>query len=290
MADPVDIVMRSKNEGNYVARTIAAVQSQAGPWLGRITLIDSGSTDGSLELIRSSGVHRLIEIERYVAGEVLNQGMRETSSPWVVYLNADATPANSTWLAELMQAALAEPKAGAAFSRQLPRPDCWAVYAHDYDRCFGPERESRSWGHFFSMVSSVVRREAWQAQPFRDDLRYAEDDEWSRRLVAHGWTVPYAEKSLAIHSHNYTLREAYKRSHGDTFALAATSPTPPRNYNYHYTVGLGALKDSLRDWTWCAGEGRRREWFRAFAVRVAQRLGKRAGYRAGWLHYGRGAL
>lgn len=288
MPDLVDIVMRAKNEGRYVAQTIDAVRAQVGPWRGRITVIDSGSTDGSIELFRARNVERLIEIERYVAGQVLNQGMRETTSSWVVYLNADATPADNTWLAELLQTALAADHAGAAFSRQVPRPDCQAVYAHDYDRCFGPERESRQWGHFFSMVASAVNRAAWEALPFRDDLRYAEDDEWSRRLVANGWAVPYAERSVAIHSHNYTLREAYRRSYGDTFALAATSATPPRNYNYHYTVGLGAVRDALRDWRWCARHGRRREWPAAVAVRLAQRLGKRDGYRAGWIHYQRG--
>jgi len=287
MPEYVDIVMRSKNEGRYLAQTIEAVRAQEGQWQGRITAIDSGSTDGSLEIMRGKGVERLIQIERYVAGQVLNQGMRETGSAWVVYLNADATPADSKWLAELMQKALETPRAGAAFSRQIPRPDCWAVHAHDYDRCFGLERESRSWGHFFSMVSSVVNRAAWLEQPFRDDLRYAEDDEWSRRLIANGWAAPYAEGSVAIHSHNYKLREAYKRSYGDTFALAATSSTPPRNYNYHYTVGVGALRDAMRDWSWCAREGRRREWFQTLGMRVAQRLGKRDGYRAGWVHYGR---
>jgi len=279
--------MRSKNEGRYIAQTLQAVRSQQGPWVGRITLIDSGSTDGSLELVRGLGVERLIEIPKYIAGQVLNQGMRETSSPWVVFLNADATPADASWLAELMQAALAEPRAGGAFGRQIARPDCWAVHAHDYERCFGPQRESVKWGHFFSMVSSLVRREAWREQPFRDDLRYAEDDEWSRRLIAQGRVIPYAIKSVAIHSHNYTAKEAYKRCFGDTFALAATSPTPPRNYNYHHTVCLGAMKDAMRDWSWCAQESRLAEWPRALVVRVAQRLGKRDGYRAGWVHYRR---
>ena len=175
------------------------------------------------------------------------------------------------------------------FSRQLPRPDCQAVFAHDYDRCFGPNRESVNWEHFFSMVSCVVNRKAWIEQPFREDLKYAEDDEWSKRLRAHGWQVAYALESRAIHSHNYTLRESYKRCRGDTFALAATSPTPARNYNYHYTVLLGSLRDAAKDWTWCRREGRLLGWPHALAVRFAQRLGKRDGYHAGWRHYQRDA-
>jgi rhamnosyltransferase len=138
------------------------------------------------------------------------------------------------------------------------------------------------------MVSCIVNRQAWQAQPFREDLQYAEDDEWSRRLRPHGWEVAFAEKSIAIHSHNYTLRQAYKRAYGDTFALAATAATPVKHFNWHYTVGIGAFRDAARDLGYCARERRFNEWPHAVAVRVAQRLGKLHGYRAGWTHYGRG--
>ncbi len=287
MSNIIDIVMRSKNEGHYVRQTINAVRNQKGPWQPRITVIDSGSTDSSLEIFRELKVERLIQIDHYVAGAVLNQGMRETSGKWVVFLNADATPADDEWLVNLLAAGQAASPTGAAFSRQLPRDDCQAVFAHDYDRCFGLTRESVNWGHFFSMVSSLVYRPAWEAIPFRDDLTYAEDDEWSRRLVAAGWLAPYAENSRAIHSHNYTAKQSYKRCYGDSFALAATSHTPARNYNYHYTVGLGTAKDALKDWCWCAANGRRREWPHAVLVRLFQRLGKRDGYRDGWKHFGR---
>lgn len=287
MFNIIDVVMRSKNEGSYVGPTIAAVRAQKGPWTVRLTVIDSGSTDGSLELFRQLQVERLIQIEHYVAGAVLNQGMRETTGDWVVFLNADATPADEHWLANLLAAAQAAPRTGATFSRQLPRPDCQAIFAHDYDRCFGPKRESAQWDHFFSMVSSVVYRPAWTAHPFRDDLTYAEDDEWSRRLVRAGWSVPYADTSQVIHSHNYTPKQSYKRCYGDCFALAATSPTPVRNYNYHHTVALGAAKDALKDWRWCAAQGRYLEWPHAALIRLSQRLGKRDGYHAGWRHFGR---
>lgn len=139
MKNVIDVVMRSKNEGHYVRQTIEAVRRQRGPYTARLTVIDSGSTDDSLAIFAELKVERLIQIERYVAGAVLNQGMRETSGDWVVFLNADATPADDDWLVNLLAAAQAVPRAGAAFSRQLPRPDCQAVFAHDYDRCFGPE-------------------------------------------------------------------------------------------------------------------------------------------------------
>jgi hypothetical protein len=52
-------------------------------------------------------------------------------------------------------------------------------------------------------------------------------------------------------------------------------------------AAAGALRDALKDWAWCQAQRRRREWPRALAVRFALRLGKAAGYRAGWRHYRR---
>ncbi len=288
----VEIVMRSKNDGPLIGPVLTRVHRQAYPASVHVVHIDSGSTDNTLEVIKSHRPGKLIQIrpEQYIPGTVLNRGMRETTGDWVVFLNSDAEPADDAWLGELLAAAQAEPGTAAAFSRQLPRPDCEAVYAHDYERCFGPRRESAHWEHFFSMVSCVVNRAAWRAHPFREDLSYAEDDEWSKRVKRHGWRVAFAEQSRAAHSHNYTLRQAHRRARGDAFAHAASGPRPPVAGVAELAAAAGALRDALKDWIWCQAQRRRREWPRAFAVRFAQRLGRAAGYRAGWRHYRRGRM
>lgn len=288
MQNFVEIVMRSKNDGPLIGAVLERVHRQRHPAPVRLVHIDSGSTDRTVEVIQRFRPHKLIQIKasEYVPGVVLNRGMRETTGDWVVFLNSDAEPANATWLGELLAAAQAEPRTAAVFSRQLPRPDCHAVYAHDYDRCFGPNRESANWDHFFSMVSCVVNRAAWRDHPFREDLQYAEDDEWSKRAKRHGWRIGFAEKSQAVHSHNYTLTQAYRRCRGDLFALAASQPArAPRPKDWLFGFLLAWLGDVRRDAAWCRRHGRLLGLPHAMAVRAAQRLGKTAGFRAGWHHY-----
>ncbi len=176
------------------------------------------------------------------------------------------------------------PRAGAIFGRQVPRPDCQAVYAHDYDRCFGVPRESAHWEHFFSMASSAVRRRAWEEQPFREDLQYSEDDEWSRRLMRNGIEVVYAEKSVVTHSHNYTLPQAYKRSYGESYALAAVDTVQADHYTLPESLAAG-MKDGLRDLSYCLRTGQLAQWPHALAVRAWQRAGKLRGFRDGWRRY-----
>jgi rhamnosyltransferase len=289
MPKAVSVIMRSFNEAWAIGESMRQLFAQEFDGEIELIVIDSGSSDGSIEIIRSEPRARLIQIPlgTYVPGPVLNMGAREAKHDWLVYLNADATPVGRDWLKNLLIAFLQDPQSGAAFSRQIPRPDCQAVFAHDYDRCFGPERESAHWEHFFSMVSCVTNKGILAKVPIREDLQYAEDDEWTRRMVAAGYHVLYAIDSVAMHSHNYTLKQTYKRSFGDAKAMAATSTIHPRNVNFHYYVVFGWIKDVWRDVQWCAQEGRMAELPHAMMVRLIMRLGRRAGHRAGWKHYQR---
>jgi rhamnosyltransferase len=280
--------MRSMNDGPLIGAVLRKVYAQDFPGGVELVHIDSGSSDNTVAEIKATTPWKLIQIkpEEYVPGVVLNRGMRESRSDWVVFLNSDAEPADLRWLSELLAAAHAQPKVGTAFSRQIPRSDCQAVFAHDYDRCFGPQRESVNWPHFFSMVSCIVNRRAWEEQPFREDLQYAEDDEWSKRLKEHGWGVEFAEKSVAIHSHNYTFKQAYKRAYGDCFAASATrQDAVPRPFDWVKGLVKTVLRDTTLDLSWCLRERRLKEWPHAICVRVAQRIGRTVGYRRGWFHY-----
>ena len=274
----VSVVMRSFNEAWAIGDSIRQLFAQDFDGEIELIVIDSGSSDGSIDLIQKSGRAKLIQIPlgTYVPGVVLNQGAREASHDWLVYLNADATPVGRDWLVNLLKPCLDNPKFGACFSRQIPRPDCQAVFAHDYDRCFGPNRESKNWDHFFSMVSSVTHRSILDQVPIREDLQYAEDDEWTRRLAASGFEILYALDSVAMHSHNYSVRQSYKRSFGDAKAMAAAGTIEPGP-----AILFGWLADSLRDAKWCLGNRHLSGLPFASAVRLAQRLGRRDGYLAG---------
>ncbi len=281
--DKISLVMRSYNEAWAISETLEAVFNQDYDGEIELIVIDSGSTDGSHDIIRRFNPKEFIVLEpgTYVPGKVLNQGFQLSSSNWVVFLNSDATPANNQWLTELLAAAVDSSKLGAAFSRQVPRDDCQAVFAHDYERCFGPERESANWDHFFSMVSCVAYKPTWEQIPIREDLQYAEDDEWTRRLKAAGYEIILAEKSLAIHSHNYTPAQAYKRAKGDAIAVAQAGNIPDVKRAWHRDVLLPAVKDTLRDFNYCRRNGQLSQLPHAFCVRYQQRLGRMHGYNEG---------
>ncbi len=281
----VSIVIRSYNEGWALMGTLEALKRQTFRDY-ELIVIDSGSTDGSDELIRQAAPRHFIGIQphEYHPPRVLNLGMRLARSNSVVFLNADATPVDSHWLAPLVSS-LQDPEVAAVFGRQVPRPDCQAVYANDYEQCFGPRRASARWDHFFSMVSSGIRKDIWAPRGFNEAMQYSEDDEYTRWARAQGYRVLYVPESVVMHSHNYTPAQAAKRAHGEGRALAAVWEGDPGRFNFGRTVLLGGLNDARRDLAFCARHGRLAEWPHALRIRWEQRRARLAGFRAGWKDY-----
>jgi rhamnosyltransferase len=284
----VSIIMRSYNEGWALRETLPALQAQDYKnW--ELIVIDSGSTDGSVDLIRESKPAHFIQIkhEDYNPSRVMNHGMQLAQSDFGIFLNADATPQGTDWLRPLV-AALQAPDVAAVFGKQIPRPDCRAVYAHDYERCFGSNRESTQWDHFFSMVSSGLRKDIWRQRGFLEKMQYSEDDEYTRWCREQGYRVAYVPDSVVMHSHNYTPQQAYKRSFGEAKALAAVWNDPPTAINFPKTVLLGWTNDARRDLIFCSQQKRLHEWPHAARIRWHQRRAKLAGFREGLNYYRNG--
>jgi rhamnosyltransferase len=281
MSEPlISIVMRSYNEAWALKETLPALAAQSYRDF-ELIVIDSGSTDGSQDLLHAAKPAHFIQItpQEYNPSRVMNHGMRLAQSERVLLLNADATPQGQNWLRPLAEALLDE-KVAACFSRQIPRPDCEAVFACDYDRCFGPQRESAKWDHFFSMVSSGLRKDVWALRGFREDLQYAEDDEYTRWCKARGYEIHYVPDSVAMHSHNYTPAQARKRAHGDAKAFAQAGSISAEDRRWLKTVLLGFVSDARHDLRWCARNKRLTEFLHALRIRWNQRLGKFAGFQS----------
>lgn len=281
----VSIIMRSFNEAWALRETLPALSAQEYKnW--ELIVIDSGSTDGSQELLRRAQPKHFIQIapHEYNPAWVMNVGMQLAHSGFGIFLNADATPQGTNWLRPLVEALL-DPQAAAVYGRQISRPDCHAVFAHDYERCFGEKRVSVGWEHFFSMASSGIRKDIWARRGFNERLRYSEDDEYTRWCRAQGYRVIYAPESVAMHSHNYTREQAYQRSFGEARALAAVWAGKRADFNFARTVLLGWLNDARRDLFYCSQKRRLSEWPDALRIRWQQRRARLAGFADGWKTY-----
>ncbi len=211
----IDVVVRCRNEMPHTTRTLEALANQRGV-VARVLFIDCASTDGSREAAVEAGVS-IVDFppERYRPGLVLNLAMRDTWSDVVAFVNADAVPLDRDALARLIAPFADVSGLAATYASQPARPDAAPWTQVDHAHAFGAEVPRLQRGHFFSMAASAIRRDVWQATPFDEALRYSEDVDWTHRVQQQGWKVRYVADARFEHSHDYTLKQQFKRRRGE---------------------------------------------------------------------------
>ncbi len=217
----IAVIMRSHNDIDVIRDTLKMLSRQS---LQNFELWNFAlrSTDGTLEVIQQyNHADRIIHSDPagHNPGRVLNDVVAKVKAEILVFLDPDATPADEYWLENLIEP-LKDPNVGAVFGRQVSRPDCRSLFVKDKERAFGDGTESASWLHFFSMANSAARTRVLKHFPFETALPYGQDMEWSYRLRRGGHHVRYVADAIVFHSHNYSLKQIYKRYFGEGIAYA----------------------------------------------------------------------
>ncbi|MEI8205627.1 MAG: glycosyltransferase family A protein [Kiritimatiellales bacterium] len=212
------IIMRSKNEMPYVVTALDRLARQT--WQDyTLYTVDSGSTDGTLEVVQRANPERLTEIASgsYIPGKVLNDMIAKTSADLIVFLNADAIPLNEFWLERLLRPIL-DGTADATMSKQLARSNAYFIVDYDYRRAYDPRNIKQENEDFFSAVACAFKRSLWERVKF-PVTGYAEDLAWAKECREQGARFQLLLDSQVEHSHNYTIKELYRKKyrHGLTY-------------------------------------------------------------------------
>lgn len=276
------IIMRSHNDMPLIAKTLAALYRFASACPFELIVFDNASTDGTLDEVKKY-TDRIIHVPAgaYIPGRVLNQGMEVSQGEFVVFLNSDCTPQHEEWLRKLL-GGFTDERVAAVFGRQVPRPDCHPLYAKDTEETYGDGARQRYWRHCFSMASSAIRRSVWERLKFNDQIRYSEDIDWTWRARQQGYMIRYVPDSIVMHSHNYTLRQFYKRHYGEGKAEAVIFEWSPWQRSLLRYSLLPYARQVMSDWEYCLSQKEFRAALFSPVLRLTQMLGRRAGFSAGW--------
>jgi glycosyltransferase involved in cell wall biosynthesis len=85
MKEKLTVIIPCKNERKNIAPCIASARQVA----DEVLVADSGSTDGTLEIVRRLGGCRIIEREYVNSGNFKNWAIPQAAHPWVLIVDAD---------------------------------------------------------------------------------------------------------------------------------------------------------------------------------------------------------
>lgn len=221
------------NGARYLDEVLSAVRAQRVDREVELLVVDSGSTDGSLEIAERHGarIHRITKAE-FSHGGTRNLMMEMAEGDHVAFITQDATPAHDGWLAALLEGFEQADDVALVFGPHDPRPDASHMIKAEMERHFaswgdhGREIDVQRLGHsaaelvgyrsfpgrwtFFSDVNGAVSRSAWREVPYRT-VPYAEDQLLGREMIEAGYAKVFHPGARVLHSHDYPPAQFLRR-------------------------------------------------------------------------------
>lgn len=219
----VTVAMLTRNAGPLLKRVLDSIRSQATERQVEVLAVDSGSSDGTLDVLEDGGVRVLtIPGEDFDFGRARDFAYQHTHTPVVINLSQDAVPAEPTWLENLIRP-LQDSKVGVSCGSSSPDPGRdLAQFPWERNGYFYFTREIRKfrarYGKGVSFANSAVRRATWERLRF-DPQPLAEDFQFQMKLHAEGLEAAFPGDAAVLHHHNYDLRALFVRCRNEGLSL-----------------------------------------------------------------------
>lgn len=218
----VSVIIPTLNAENEIGSLIEILQAQS-LQPDEILVVDSESTDRTAEVCQSNNVV-LIRISRgeFDHGKTRDFALRNSLGDIVVFLTQDAVPANEYFLEKLI-APLTDRSIAISTGRQIPKDNATEmerlVRAYNYptssytrSKADLPRMGIKTF--FFSDVCAAYNREIYlELGGFDYPLKTNEDMFFAAKVINAGYRIAYTADAQVLHSHNFTLREQYKRNY-----------------------------------------------------------------------------
>lgn len=211
------IIIRCYNEREHIGKLLHGVFSQRTDDF-EVILVDSGSTDGTLEVARQYPVDIVyIDPEDFSFGRALNYGCEAADGEFCVFASAHVYPKRKDWLEKLLEK-FDDPDVALVYGKQRGNETTKFSERQVFRRWFPNHDIDNQSSPFCNNANCAIRRELWEEYPYDETLTGLEDLDWAKRVQEDGWEISYASDAEIIHVHDETSREVFNRYRREAIA------------------------------------------------------------------------
>ena len=219
------VVVRTLNESRHLPSLLRAIQRQRAPGLEIETVVvDSGSTDGTLEIAARSGVRVLhIRKEDFSFGRSLNRGCAAATGHVLVMVSGHCVPVDEHWIARLVAPIGRD---GIVYTYGGQRGDRTTRYSERriFAKYFPEDDHLPQQGFFCNNANAALLKSVWEDHPFDEQLTGLEDMHLARRLVEAGQRIGYVARAAVLHLHDESWGQVRRRFEREAIALQRIMP------------------------------------------------------------------
>lgn len=284
-APPVSIVLLTLDGRSDLERGLDMIARQDYPGPVEIVHIDSGSTDGTLELAGQRGLKtHCIAKGEFHHGRTRNLGADLARHEIAVYLSQDAIPVDEQWLRKLTQW-FDDTRVGAVFGRQIAPKRVGALRRYAMEWTYGREREVRDLAtmpgltmgaYRFSNANSALRTALVRRYRFDETSPMCEDQAMCRTLLRAGHKVVYEPEAAVYHAHERSIWGEFIWAVDNGIALRRNGILGDPQLGSEMRYGLRRIAD---EWIFFLKRGRIDLAVNGFLISVAKWVGVQFGKR-----------
>ena len=214
---PLSIVIRTLNSAATLGQVLGALRRLPGD---QLVLVDSGSTDGTLELAREHGAEVVaIRKAEFTYGRALNRGFALARHDWVLSLSSHTVPVAADFLDRYRRAITRFPATVTAAVGPL------VTNVHEVTLAggityFEGEDLRHGFGFGAGNPNALYRRSAWLGRPFDEALGGGEDLHWYCDALRSGETVAAIHAAQVRYISRAGIRDFYRKGRVDHRAAA----------------------------------------------------------------------
>lgn len=226
----ISVVIPTLNGKRDLEELLPVLNSQVVSGGHEILVIDSGSTDGTVQLCEAAGASvRSIPKSEFRHGTTRNLRAADAQGEVIVFLTQDALPRGERFL-EALTAPLRKEGLVGCWARILPcvgddpltertalaQPEAVdSAFTVQGDASWrGLSNEQRLARVRFNNVASAVRRDHFEVQPF-EDVPFGEDLVWALAALDAGKSLRFTPEAVVEHAHRYSLAASFERNRVD---------------------------------------------------------------------------
>lgn len=188
-----------------------------------IIIVDSSSTDKTVSIIKNDYPGVKVEVipnDKFNHGGTRNYLSNLATGEYLLFMTQDAIPYDSNLINKL-RSSFNDNEVLISFARQIPKIDAnpLEVFARNFN--YPPKTQVKSKSvlkelgvktFFNSNVCSMYHRKAFEYfGGFPENIILNEDMIFASKVILGGYKVVYNADAKVYHSHNYTLKQQFKR-------------------------------------------------------------------------------